>query len=204
MIVRAGISRRLPLASLFIITLSVAACGIFETRTPDPPSQLSSNFVPPTDPSLVFQNLINAFSDRNSVNYLKCLSDSTTGLPPFHYDPDPQARANYAAVFALWTRQSEQQSFEAMKAQLATGTTMTLQFISLTATSLGADSAQYDARYQLTVPHTRTGIQTVATGRALFALGSDRSRNWAIVRWTDVVLTSGDFTWSDLKGAFGQ
>jgi len=202
---RAAALRRLPpfLLAAFVALLA-ASCGIFETRTPEPPNQLSSNFVPPTDPSLVFQNLVNAFHDQNSVNYLKCLADSSTGLPAFRFDPDPEARLNYAAVYAAWNRQSEQQSFEAMKAQLATGATMTLVFTTLSATSLSADSAQYDARYELTVPHTRKGLQTLAAGRALFALGSDRTRSWAIVRWTDLAVTTGDFTWSDLKGAFGQ
>jgi hypothetical protein len=203
MTTRAGIVLRYSLPAAFLL-LTASACGIFDTRDPESPSQLSSSFVPPTDPPLVFQNMVGAFQDRNVLNYLRCFSDSSGGLPSYRFDPEPQTRLKYSAVFSVWNRQSEQQYFEAMKAQLDVGATMTLKFLTLTPQSLGPDSAQYEAQYELAIPHTRASVPHIATGRALFSLASDRSRNWAVVRWTDLALKAGDFTWSDFKGTFGQ
>jgi hypothetical protein len=201
---RARIGFALLLPALAFLLGGLSACGIFDTRDPQSPSQLSSSFVPPTDPPIVFQNLTGAFTDQSALNYVRCFADSSTGLPPFRFDAEPNARLVYSGAFSVWNRTSEQQYFEAMKAQLTPGAGMTLEFVTLTPTSLSSDSAQYDSQYRLTVPHTRSGVPTVAVGRSVFWLASDRSRNWAIVRWTDLELKAGDFTWSDLKGTFGQ
>jgi len=182
----------------------VAGCGIFDTREPESPSQLSSSFIPPSDPPIVFQNMINAFRDLNTVNYLRSFSDSSMGTAPFHFEPSSQSKAKYAAVFAGWNRQSEQQYFEAMKAQLMPGTTMVLEFFSLTQQGISADSAQYETTYRLSVPHAVPGVPVQANGRAQFVLAPDRSRSWTVIRWIDLAQNPTDFTWSDLKGTFGQ
>jgi len=196
----------MKLSFLFPLLLPflLGACGIFEPRDPEPPSQLSSSFVPPTDPALVFQNLTGAFRERNALNYSRCLSDSSMGAPLFQFEPDPQAFQQYAAVFAAWSRQAEQQSFEAMNAAVPSGSAMTLELQSLTPQGLNADSAKYEIQYRLTIPHSRSSISTVALGRSLLVLTPDRSRNWAISRWVDLALAPDDFTWSKMKGAFGQ
>ncbi len=183
---------------------AVAGCGIFDTRDPEPPAQISSTYVPPTDPSIVFQNMASAFQDLNTVNYVRSFSDTATGASPFRFEPSIQSGAKYASVFAAWSRQSEQQYFEAMKSQLLTGMSMTLQFTSLTQQRVSADSAQYEATYSLVVPHAVPGVSTIATGRAQFWLAPDRSRLWAITTWVDLAQKPDDFTWSDFKGIFGQ
>jgi hypothetical protein len=189
---------------LLLSSVLLASCNIFETRTPESPAQTSSNYSPPINASDVFDNMQFAFSDLNTVNYLKSFSDSTTSGRTFRFDPSPQARSQYIGVFISWTRQSEQQYFDNMKSKLAAGSTASLSF-TLNPTSIQSDSAQYDADYMLTIPHTQANLAKVFQGRAQFFLIKDRvSSTWAIWRWIDFRDARNDSSWSDLKGAFAQ
>ena len=187
-----------------LVAATQGACNIFETREPEPPSQSSSTFVPATDPSLVFTNMTSAFRDLNSVNYVKSFADSSTAGRNFSFEPTQEAAVKYGGVFLTWNKQSEQQYFENLRSKIPTGSVATLLFESLTVQSLQSDSAQYEATYRLTVPHTVATLPTEATGKAQFLLIADRSRNWVIWRWTDLTTSTSSFSWSDLKGAFGQ
>jgi hypothetical protein len=186
------------------VAIALLACNIFETRTPEPPSQSSSSFIPATDPSIVFTNMTNAFRDLNSVNYVKSFADSSTAGRGFSFEPTPQAKVKYVGVFLSWTRQSEQQYFDNLRSRIPSGSTATLVFETLTVQSLQSDSAQYEATYTLTAPHTVASVPKVATGKSQFYLLADRSRNWVIWRWIDEPTGSSSFTWSDLKGEFAQ
>lgn len=192
------------LAFVCMAAITSMACNIFETRDPEPPTQSSSTFVPATDPSLVFSNMTSAFRDLNSVNYLKSFADSSSAGRSFSFEPSQQAKIKYGGVFLTWNRQSEQQYFENLRSKIPTGSVATLSFESLTVQSLQSDSAQYEATYRLTVPHTVATLPTQATGKAQFLLVADRSRSWVIWRWIDLTTNTSTFSWSDLKGAFGQ
>lgn len=194
---------RLLIAAL-LVAVTQLACNIFETRQPEPPSQSSSNFVPATEPSVVFSNMTNAFRDLNSVNYLKSFADSATAGRGFSFEPTPQARVKYGGAFLTWSRQSEKQYFENLHSKIPSGSSAVLFFQTLTVQSLQSDSAQYEATYTLTAPHTVPSIPQVATGKAQFFLLADRSRNWVIWRWIDEPTGTNNFSWSDLKGEFGQ
>lgn len=182
----------------------LSACNIFDTRDPEPPSQSSSSYVPATEPSLVFSNMSNAFRDMNSLNYVKSFSDSLTSGRGFSFEPTPQAKVKYIGVFLLWNKQSEQQYFDNMRSKIPAGSTATLVFQTLSVQSLQSDSAQYEATYTLTAPHSVAAVPKVATGKAQFFLLADRSRNWVIWRWVDLPTGTGNAAWSDLKGEFAQ
>lgn len=191
------------LAGLLLIVV-LLGCNIFETRDPEPPSQSSSSYVPATEPSLVFSNMSNAFRDLNSLNYVKSFADSSTSGRGFSFEPTPQAKVKYTGVFLLWNRQSEQQYFDNMRSRIQSGSTATLVFQSLSVQSLQSDSAQYEATYTLTVPHSVAAVSKAATGKAQFFLLADRSRNWVIWRWVDLPTGTSNAAWSDLKGEFAQ
>lgn len=186
------------------LTVAVAGCGIFDTRDPEPPSQSSSNFVPATEPSIVFSNMSSAFRDMNSLNYLKSFADSATAVRGFSFEPTPQAKVKYGGIFLFWNRQSEQQYFENLRSKIPGTSSAVLVFQSLSVQSLQSDSAQYEATYTLTAQHTVAGVAKQATGKAQFFLLADRSRNWVIWRWIDVPTGTTEFAWSDMKGEFAQ
>jgi hypothetical protein len=186
------------------MTILLTSCNIFETRNPESPAQTSSNYNPPINASDVFDNMQYAFSDMNTVNYLKSFSDSSTSGRAYRFEPSPQARSQYIGVFLNWTRQSEQQYFDNMRSKIAAGSTPSLSF-SLNPISIQSDSAQYEADYQLTIPHTQANIPKSFQGQAQFYLIKDPvSSIWTIWRWVDIGEAQNDSTWSDLKGAFAQ
>ena len=194
----------MKLSNAIPLLLVIAGCGVFETRDPEQPSQTGSNFQPPIEPGIVFANMANAFRDMNAVNYIRSFADSSTVARTYSFEATSQARLRYGAVFASWTRQSEQQFFENTKSKLQSGSTPTLEFLSLMAQSVQSDSAQYEATYRLSIPHTQSNLSQVARGRSIYYMVADKSHNWVIWRWVDIALTQSDFTWSDFKGAFGQ
>ena len=192
-----------PILAGFTVIALLAGCNIFDTRDPEPPSQSSSSYVPATEPSLVFSNMSNAFRDLNSLNYLKSFADSSTAGRGFSFEPTPQAKVKYTGVFLAWNRQSEQQYFDNLRSKIPAGSTATLVF-ALSVQSLQSDSAQYEATYTLTAPHSVAAVAKVASGKAQFVLLADRSRNWVIWRWVDLPAGTNTFAWSDLKGEFAQ
>lgn len=194
---------RLSLVGLMLVAVA-AGCNIFDTRDPEPPSQSSSSYVPATEPSIVFSNMANAFRDLNSLNYLKSFADSSTSGRGFSFEPTPQAKVKYTGVFLLWNRQSEQQYFDNLRSKITSGSAAVLVFQTLSAQSLQSDSAQYEATYSLTVPHTVAAVPKVVSGKAQFFLLADRSRNWVIWRWIDLPTGTSNAAWSDLKGEFAQ
>lgn len=198
---------RFPLAhhaALLVLVWQFFGCGIFDTRDPESPAQSSASYIPPTEPGIVFTNMMNAFRELNAVNYTRSFADSSTAGRHYSFEPTPQARSRYAAVFAGWTRQSEQRFFENAKSRIPSGATASLEFLSLVAQSIPSDSVQYDATYRLMIPHTQSNLPREARGRAIFSMVADRSRNWVIWRWVDIAIAQNDVTWSDLKGEFGQ
>ncbi len=123
----------------------------------------------------------------------------------FDFEPTPQARSQYTGVFLNWTKQSEQQYFDNMKSKIPAGSAVSVTFSTLTPVSTETDSAQYSAKYQLTVPHTQANIPKVFNGSAQFYLLRDPvSSTWYIWRWIDFPDAENDTSWSDLKGAFAQ
>ena len=187
---------------LFCITL--VSCNLFKTRTPEEPSQQSSNYIPPTTPSIVFQNMMNAFRDKNSENYYNSFADSSTSDYSFTFEPTYQAQLKYSGVFTSWTKESEKEYFDNIRWKLQSGAVPTLEFDTLIQQGIATDSVQYEAIYKLTVLHTQSNIPTQAKGKAQFFLVSNRSRYWFIHHWIDIAMDQNDFTWSELKGAFAH
>jgi hypothetical protein len=182
--------------------MTMQNCGIFEPRESAPPDQSSSTYIPPVEPKIVFDNMIAAVREMNTVNYAKSFCDTSTSGAQFVFQPTPEVNSKYSVIFSGWNKTSEQQYFLKMaKAPKDSAPTLTLTLNQL---SLQSDSAQYTATYKLVIPHLQLGVATVANGRAQFILISDRSRNWSIKYWADFPLAANDFTWSNFKALYGQ
>ena len=194
-----------PSRYLLVAVLAVlASCSIFDTRTAPPPAQTSSDYISPVNASDVFDNMQHAFTDRNTLNYGNSFLDSTGTGRSFQFEPSAQARSQYVGVFLGWTKQSEEQYFDKLIKEIPSGSAASL-VLSLNPVSVQSDSAQYDADYQLTVPHTQANIPKVFQGHSQFFLVRDRlSSTWSIARWIDLRDAQNDPGWSDLKGAFAQ
>jgi hypothetical protein len=189
--------------AFMLLASSMLGCSLFDTRDPENPVQSSASYDPPTTVDIVFSNLVSSFQDRNSINYARAFADSSFSGRSFAFEPTAQAASQYAGVFASWNKVSEQQYFDNFKGQLQPSAVPVL-IIARTSESPGADSAFVEGTYQLSIPHTITGVPQSAVGRYQFYLIRDSRQYWVIWRWVDLANQPSDFTWSDFKGTFGQ
>ena len=178
--------------------LSVISCDLFKTRTPAEPSQQSSNYIPPTDPSLVMQNMTNAFQDGNAVNYAKSFSGTS-----FSFTPSTSAKNKYGIDWTTWNKTQEQQSFEKILNHFSKNSKVVLAFDPFLPTYNNTTS-QVETDYHLTLP-LDAGVMKKFNGRGQFTLAQDQSGLWYINQWVDLGTSVSDSTWSDFKGiAYSQ
>lgn len=180
-----------------------AGCELFEPRDPEDPVSVRSTYTPPTEPAMVLDNMSAALRELNSVNYLRCLSDTGTG-GSFQFIPTPAASGIYS-VFVAWDRSSEEGWFLNARSRLPSGSTMSVLFSTPVAQGVQPDSVTYDVPYDLSIPHGQAGLPQRVTGRSLLTLVLDRRTGlWSIRRWQDVALSASEPTWSDVKGGLSQ
>ena len=191
-------SRRSLLFVGIALCLSLISCDLFKTRTPEEPSQESSNYIPPTDPSLVLQNMTSAFQDGDAVNYAKSFSSTS-----FIFTPSTNAKNKYGIDWTSWTKTQEQQCFEKIINHFSNNSKVVLSFNIFTPT-YSTTTSQVETDYHLTLPQD-AGVIKKFNGRVQFTLAQDQSGLWYINQWVDVAINVSDSTWSDLKGiAYSQ
>jgi len=193
--------RSLNIVMGMALCLNLMSCDLFKTRSPEEPSQHSSNYIPPTDPSIVLQNMVNAFKDGDSFNYGQSFSEAS-----FNFAPSSNAKSKYVIDWTAWNKQQEKNYFDKVQTELQNSSQVTLVF---TQTSYGipSDSCDVTTQYQLNVPLKNPGVVKTFKGLAQFQLVRDsKNGNWSIQKWidSDPGSTASDSTWSDLKGAFAQ
>ncbi len=194
------ISSRCILAALVVFT----SCGLFQTRSPEAPTQPSDTFIPATDPDAVVENLQSAIAEKNSVNYQRCFPDPTHAKQPYTFIPSATAAATYAGVFAHWTVDDERQYFQNLVARTAGRPSAFSNLVLAHKTIiLSGDSTIVSYDYTFTFEHNDPSFPTVATGTMQLVLGPDNTNAWVIYRWTDYKTTS-DVTWSHFKGKFSN
>jgi len=191
-------SSRIILVVSVGLCLGAISCDLFKTRTPAEPTQQSSSYVPPTDPSLVVKNMIDAFQDGNAVNYAKSFSGNS-----FLFTPATSARTKYGIDWTAWGKPQEQQCFEKILNHFSSTAKVVLSFDSFSPTYNNTIS-QVETNYHLSLP-ADAGTVKKFTGRVQFTLAQDQSGLWYINQWVDVAINTSDSTWSDLKGiAYSQ
>ena len=190
---------------LFYIILS--GCDLFSTRIPEPPDTGRSGFLPPTTATIALTNLINAVKEKNSENFLACLSDSTSGYLSFTFTPSTEALAKFPGKFNLWNKYSEQRSYNSILAALKQDEKPELTFNTGTNDFevLTSDSAVFYSDYYLKMPHNKDAIPTEFSGTVQFTLYLVKQR-WSISRWVDISSfeDSSKYSWSILKANFAD
>ncbi len=182
-----------------VLCLNLFSCDLFKTRTPVEPDQISTNDVPATDASLVFQNMIYAFQEGNAFNYSKTISDNS-----FIFIASGKALRRYGELND-WNKLKERDYFNNVISIIPKNLKITLE-LTTTASTNFPDSCDLVKTYLIKVPNTAAGGQTKEyKGQAQFTLRRDPLNSyWYICRWSDYELNSSDSTWSDLKGSFAN
>jgi hypothetical protein len=182
--------------------LPAGGCDLFSTRDPEPPSGGGSTFIPATTADIVIQNLKNAISEKNTVNYLRCFIDTLHSSRSFLFVPTASAAGRYAAAFVSWSLASERAYFSSLVAHTP-ATAVSMLSINGSFTLQASDSAIYEGDYLLAFPHGISGSPESTRGTLQFVIAIDRNSTWGITRWTDIPIGS-EPSWSELKGRFAN
>ena len=188
------------LFTVFLITvLSIKGCGIFDTRDPEEPANIRSTFVPPTTPEIVIDNLSFSILEKNSQNYIKCISASN-----FLYVPDSKSQLVYGQIFENWDPLDEKRYMDNLISQTNTHASSVLFLDNEIYTQITSDSVSFQADYIIVYQHNRINLPKSAIGNLLLTLNTDENDLYSITRWQDFRQNDTDFTWSELKANFSN
>lgn len=180
-----------------LILIFYCGCGLFESRTVEPPTEVRSTFTQPTSPDIVLSNLNFAITEKNLDNYMRCFVDSGFSNKRFSFIPDAVSQTAYP-VFLNWTLNSERIYFSNLISFTNVSSPSNL-FLSKINFNTGIDSAVIDSDYILVFNHDRQNIAKITKGRLRFVMSPDVRSLWSIHSWSDFIEENNDTTWSVLK-----
>jgi len=190
------------ICGILAVALLLSGCSLFEPRDPENPDTSRLDFVPPTEPSIVIENLQNAIDQKSVANYTACFAEAGTGGQTFVFIPSAEASAQYGPALSSWGTAQEQAYFQNLVARSAYSAFANLQ-LAKKSQLVTADSVIYSYDYVFTFEHSETGFPKTARGNLQFALAPDAGNRWSIYRWIDFK-TGDDITWSMFKGKFSN
>ena len=194
------VSKALLLSALVLLAVS-GGCRLFEPREPEPPTQSSGNFVPPTLPEIVISNLQNAIAEKNLENYMSCFADPTRSSHVFSFNP----AASFTTLRSPWAYSDERNHFQELITQgLPAGFSSLI--LRLKFSSISSDSVIYSYDYTFTFEtKPENTFPSTASGNLQFTLGLESNNWWVIYYWkdNDDPNTPG-ITWSAFKGKFSR
>lgn len=192
---------------LILLSIISTGCDVFSTRTPEPPDSGRSGFLPPTTASIVLTNFINSIKEKNSENFIACLSDTSTSNINFSFVPSSEALVKFPGKFNIWNKQSELRSFNSVLASIKDNNTPNLVFSKglNEYEILTSDSAVFYSNYVLHIPHSKDNIPTNFEGTIQLTLNL-YNQKWSISKWVDIssMEDSLKFSWSILKASFSD
>ena len=190
---------------LLMVFLVNSGCeNPFATREPEAPVKIQSSWIQPTSPSYVMINLKNAISEKNTTNYLRCLSDTSSAVKSFAFIPEPAVANANPGLFTRWGKDAESNYLNQLSTYLPKDSTASVDFERLKET-IFQDSVVLLQSYQLKVEYKcdESSCPRVWRGQAEFRLIRTEEDIWYIYKWSDYS-TGDDLSWSSLKAAFGK
>lgn len=185
--------------SHILIFLLLSSCNLFEPRDAEEPTIQKSSFKTPTTPDIVIENLINAISEKNSIDYSQCFGGPNL---EFIFYPASEIKSTFYSLFTEWNVNAEKYYFENIIIQTSKNASSNLTLTNAIQQST-SDSLIYSASYTLNIQHSATGIPQLAAGSLQFTIKRDKNNNWYITKWLDFKINN-QFSWSELKARFSN
>lgn len=190
-----------PILYLHFLIL-IAACDIFQTRTPQEPDDSSTDFQPASTHYILFTNFNNSFSRLNVEYYSDCFSDDNqTNHSQYTFFPDADALARYGILYTNWNKDSEKQFLQGLRSSMPTGAFPILNWKSKKYDIITSDSAVFVGEYAIQIKQKDNDDNYAGISRLVFS----RNQNglWYIKSWSDFRNPSDTLpTWSILKAKF--
>lgn len=184
--------------SMIGIVFLLFSCDLFTTRDEEAPKSIGSNYVPPTTPSILFENLKNSLSEKVLENYMASFVDTAFLSSNFEYIAASGAEATFQTL-SDWSLNAERISVNNIFAAVQ-DERITLSLTNENSTPLG-DSAYYFYTYSLNVPTDEEDLPNTYQGNVEFTIKLDSRNQWVITRWRDIQVESLP-SWSELRGRF--
>lgn len=180
----------------FIMLLLLSAC--FQVREVEPPASSSSDWISPTDYTILLSNLQRSVGQQNVQNYLRCFKADN-----FSYLPSTPTYSGNQLIWDSWSWQDEQTWFSNVieNLGLVNGNSLAMKQVDLQ--SFSSDSVRYIGEYDLVMNHTDTSMTVRFVGQLEFLCKVNSYNEWEIARWTDFE-THQDSSWSRLKLSYVQ
>jgi hypothetical protein len=181
-----------------IMFFMLLSCDILETRDPEDPTAPRSDFITPTQPSILFLNMKNSFKEKVVENYIQCFVDESFLSDDYEFIPSAGSIAQFT-VLSDWSKEAERQYFNNIKSQTRQESQIVLEFEN-EENQTRADSAIFQYEYFITIPLLE-GEASVYSGNVIFTVKLDSRSFWVITKWEDLK-KEGFQSWSELKGTY--
>lgn len=186
------------LSHFFLCLLILAAMtSCFNERSPKKPEE-NTDWLTPTEPSILIENLQKAISTLNLNNYRRCIATEN-----FRFKADPTLTANNLGLFNAWTWDNETQYFNNLtQASKPINPNNSFQLINTRIINISSDSLELTADYNLSIYHQDTSFQSVTfAGLLSFQMKRNRQNEWQIAGWQDNK-TKSTPCWTELRQHF--
>jgi len=184
--------------SYFVIPLQIlflSAC--FSERSPKKPDE-NTNWISPTEPNILLDNLKKAVSSLDFNNYRRCLA-----VEKFSFKADQTIAANNLGLFSNWVWDTETQFFNNLRqASTPINGNNNLNLSNNRFINFNPDSLEFTADYSLSIYHQDTSFKSVNfSGLLSFQMKRNRQNEWQIITWQDNKNKSSA-CWTELRQHF--
>ena len=185
-------------ASIVLVILLFASCDLLTTRDVEEPQGRGSNFIVPTIPQYLFQNLQSSLSEKVIENYMNCFVDSAFLSVNYRFVPAAGAVSKFQNLND-WDLNAERSYINNVFSSVQSSA-ITLRLINEESTPQG-DSSIYFFDYSLDVPLEAGNATETFQGSIRFTIRLDGRNQWVITKWEDIQFEDSP-SWSELKGRF--
>ncbi|MDP5170721.1 MAG: hypothetical protein NWR72_10785 [Bacteroidia bacterium] len=191
-------SRKLLIRTWSAMALLLMLSGCFQIRPVEPPGSATSDWISPTDYSILLDNLKRAVNQGNAQNYLRCFQ-----VDSFRFFPVARLYNDNETIWANWSALDEQGYLDNVLANLSVANSNNLVLAQTDLQDVTSDSLRYVGDYSLRVNHTDTSLTTLFAGQLQLLIKRNTFNEWEIHRWADIEIEK-DSSWSELKLRYVQ
>ncbi len=163
-----------------VLVSCLALTGCFRTRDVEEPVTSSSDWVSPTDYTILLNNMEMAVGEQNVQNYLRCFNQDS-----LRFVPSTPTYTGNEILWDNWTWQDEQNWFNNVLSDLGLSSGNRISFDEVDLQSFSSDSLRYIGNYDMTMNHRDTSLTVRFRGQLEFLMKINQFNEWEITRWFD-------------------
>jgi hypothetical protein len=201
---------KLAVVVCLMLSLPLAGCDLFSTRTPETPD-LGSTFIwtPAATPGTLVTDFSGSLQAVDPSNYSRCFVSAqdtgSTGQLVYTFAPRAGLDQSSRSLFDAWNAQSEQNFLTKLRASLVSSPRMDVSLTNMAIDQTSSTNARVSADYSILLPiPTNSTLPASISGSLIFqtvlVTTEQGTKEWRISSWTDFAPGTGTAkTFTDLK-----